>query len=67
MDAQHGCHFADDNELEQSFRNVLVIRGGTEFYVGMQRLIQSQQSVLKTMKALRKNSLIIATDVHSSM
>jgi hypothetical protein len=59
-DALRGHHFADDNELKQSFRDVLLSRGREFHNTGIQRLTQHWQSVLKMTKTLWKDSFVIA-------
>jgi histone-lysine N-methyltransferase SETMAR len=47
-DALPGCHFADDNELKQSFHDVLTINEGREFFnIGMQHLTQHWQKCVE--------------------
>jgi hypothetical protein len=45
--ALRGGHFADDNELKQSLRNVLQSRINEFYKVGMQRLIQRWQKCVE--------------------
>jgi hypothetical protein len=61
-DALRGRHFADDNELNQSFRDVLRNRGREFYNTGVQRLIQRWQKRVENEDTV-KNSLIIAKDV----
>jgi hypothetical protein len=46
-DALHGRHFADDIDLKQSFRDILVVSRGRESYVGSERLIQHWQKCIE--------------------
>jgi hypothetical protein len=60
--AQRGRHFADDNELKQSFRNVIAISRGREFCnFGIQRL--TGKSVLIMTGILWENSVLIVEAV----
>jgi hypothetical protein len=47
-DAPRGRHFADDNELKQSYRDVRVVSGGRELHnIGTQRLNQLWQKCVE--------------------
>jgi histone-lysine N-methyltransferase SETMAR len=47
-DALCGCYFTDDNELKQSFRDVLQSRGREFYNIGVQRLTQRWQKCVET-------------------
>jgi hypothetical protein len=61
-DGLHRCHFADDNRLKQSLRDVLWSRGREFYNTGIQHLTQCWQA-LKMTDTLWKNSHITAKDV----
>jgi hypothetical protein len=46
-DALHGCYFVDDNELKQSFSDVLQSRGRGFYTTGIQRFTQHWQKCAK--------------------
>jgi hypothetical protein len=62
-DALHGCHFAGDNELKQSFNDVLQSQGREFYSTGIQCLTQRWKKCEEKMETLWKNSFIIAKDV----
>jgi hypothetical protein len=63
-DALRGRHFASDNELKESFRDVLRSRSREFYSTGIQCLTQRwQKCVWKMTETLWKSSLIIAKDV----
>jgi hypothetical protein len=60
-DALRGRHFADDNKLKQSFRDVLRSRSRKFYNTGIQRLAQRLQKCVDNYENFcGKNSLMIA-------
>jgi histone-lysine N-methyltransferase SETMAR len=62
-DGLHGRHFVYDDELKQSFRDVLESQGREFYETGTQRLTQRWQKCVEMTENLRKNNLIVAKDV----
>jgi hypothetical protein len=57
------CHFADDNKLKQSFRDVLQSQCREFTTLVYKVLLNNDKSVFKMMQTLWKNSHITAKDV----